>query len=600
MKYVRLLFPLVVLSLLSVTFIQAQGTHSVKMVDVGGHKLEAVIAGKGSPVVVFEAGFTDDRTSWDAVFPMVAEFTTSVTYSRAGYSNSEPGPEPRSLEQINKELRALLNGLKLQPPYILVGHSLGGLFVRAYYNNYPDEVAGLVLVDSTHERQFNEWKALDPSWIPYPLTEEGKESIEQKEDASVSEAVTWLEVEREGVLPNTRPLDDLPVYILTADYPSPEDTSIANSEAGRQVWRNLHAELFKDVHHGAHIVTKRSNHQIQKSEPSLVVWAVDQAVMAVRQKLFSNQPSQRHSTPQDQYAEVNGVRLHYLDWGGDGPLMLLIPGLWTTAHAYDSMASSFTDKYRVLAVTRREHGTSSKNTGPISLDTLADDLSAFIDLFTTKPAVIVGQSFAGVEMPQLAKKYPEKVSALIFLDAVYDWPMWSSGDEPAFPATYNFPSDFESYGEVYKWFESAYPEMQGPTAAALLRSLTYLSNDRKVQWQLPWGPGPIASKFIESYPAWTSKEYSGVEVPVLSIQADFAGFFKNGLDYHQASQKEREVARVWAEYDSTAKRRGKKMLEKEIPHAVSEYFENTHHWLHIQRPKRVVQSIKSFLEKAGL
>jgi pimeloyl-ACP methyl ester carboxylesterase len=148
---------------------------------------------------------------------------------------------------------------------------------------------------------------------------------------------------------------------------------------------------------------------------------------------LTSQAKSASNIPQDQYAEVNGVRLHYLDWGGDGPLMLMVSGRLHTAHTYNAIASSFTDRYRVVAVTRREHGASRKNTGVISRDVLAKDLSEFISLFSNDPTILVGQSFAGVEMPVLARKHPEKVAALIFLDAVYDWPMWATGEEPAFP-----------------------------------------------------------------------------------------------------------------------------------------------------------------------
>ncbi len=98
--------------------------QSVDTVDVGGHRLEVAVSGSGFPVVVFEAGLGNDRTTWNAVLPMVSEFTTTVAYTRAGYPGSESGPEPRSPEQIAAELRRLLKGLALPPPYVLVGHDL--------------------------------------------------------------------------------------------------------------------------------------------------------------------------------------------------------------------------------------------------------------------------------------------------------------------------------------------------------------------------------------------------------------------------------------------------------------------------------------------
>ena len=261
-----------------------EAAQSVDTVDVGGHRLEVAVSGSGFPVVVFEAGLGNDRTTWNAVLPMVSEFTTTVAYTRAGYPGSESGPEPRSPEQIAAELRRLLKGLALPPPYVLVGHSLGGLFARAYYYNYPDEVGGLVLVDGSHERQFKDWQALDPSWDPWdPDTGLASEAV----DRSVGhrgELAAWLKVEKDGSLSNARPLAGLPVYVLTADHPNPASSTVDNSPAGRRVWRELHAELFVGVTQGAHIVTKLSNHNIHKTEPSLVAWSVRRVVTAHRRR----------------------------------------------------------------------------------------------------------------------------------------------------------------------------------------------------------------------------------------------------------------------------------------------------------------------------
>lgn len=90
---------------------------------------------------------------WDLVQPGVEKFTRVCSYDRAGYGWSEPSPIPRTSQQIAKELHLLLRHAGLQPPYILVGHSFGGFNARVFNGLYPDEVAGMVLVDSSHEDQ---------------------------------------------------------------------------------------------------------------------------------------------------------------------------------------------------------------------------------------------------------------------------------------------------------------------------------------------------------------------------------------------------------------------------------------------------------------
>ena len=195
---------------------------------------------------------------------------------------------PDSLSRIGDPNALLESGTLLgrgeilPPPYVLVGHSLGGLFVRSFYYSFPDEVGGLVLVDGSHERQFKTWQDLDPSWDPWAPNSGFLRWAAARGAGPRGEAAAFLELQRRGTLPNSRPLTDLPVYVLTADQPDPADTTVSNTEAGRRVWRNLHAELFDGVNQGAHIVTQLSNHNIHLTEPSLVVWAVRRVVTAMR------------------------------------------------------------------------------------------------------------------------------------------------------------------------------------------------------------------------------------------------------------------------------------------------------------------------------
>jgi len=240
-----------------------------RMIDVGGHRLEALVAGSGTPVVVFEAGGGDDLSAWTPVFAAVAEYTTVVAYSRAGTGNSEPGPQPASFEVLNEDLRALMKGLELSPPFVLVGHSRGGLIVRSHYNNYPEDVAALVLVDPSHERQRREFMAVDSTFGGWP-------------DGDPSTWDPLIQVQWAGELPNNRPLDNLPVYILTHFNAAPSGNNVVAAQERYRVWRALHAELFEAVQHGAHVVSQRSGHYIQRDEPDLVVWAVRRAVEDVR------------------------------------------------------------------------------------------------------------------------------------------------------------------------------------------------------------------------------------------------------------------------------------------------------------------------------
>ena len=119
-----------------------------QMVDVGGYRLHINCTGEGSPTVVIESGWGDMSATWGWVQPEVAKTTRVCTYDRAGMGWSEASPQPRTAREFAKELHTLLAKANEPGPYVLVGHSMGGYTVRVYAHDYPDEVSGLVLVDS--------------------------------------------------------------------------------------------------------------------------------------------------------------------------------------------------------------------------------------------------------------------------------------------------------------------------------------------------------------------------------------------------------------------------------------------------------------------
>ena len=122
-----------------------------KLVDVGGYRLHLNCTGKSGPTIVLIAGGGDFSFDWGLVQPGVSRFARVCSYDRAGLAWSDPGPAPRTMKQDAYELHLLLKTARIKSPYVLVGHSVGGLIARVYAGQYPDEVAGMVLVDSTHE-----------------------------------------------------------------------------------------------------------------------------------------------------------------------------------------------------------------------------------------------------------------------------------------------------------------------------------------------------------------------------------------------------------------------------------------------------------------
>ena len=120
-------------------------------VDVDGRRMHLLVVGDGrqKPVVILESG-AGGRIGWQNTRNQIAQFAEVITYDRAGFGQSEPGPEPRDARAIARDLHAALRCARMQPPYILAGQSSGGLYVQVFAAMYPTETAGLVLVDPTH------------------------------------------------------------------------------------------------------------------------------------------------------------------------------------------------------------------------------------------------------------------------------------------------------------------------------------------------------------------------------------------------------------------------------------------------------------------
>ena len=123
------------------------------LVDIGGYRLHLWCTGDGAPAVILDTGLGGMSAGWGFVQPDVARFTRVCSYDRAGLGYSDPGPSPRTARRIASELAELLGRGGIGGPVVLVGASSGGFNVRVFASDHPNRVAGLVLVDASHEDQ---------------------------------------------------------------------------------------------------------------------------------------------------------------------------------------------------------------------------------------------------------------------------------------------------------------------------------------------------------------------------------------------------------------------------------------------------------------
>ncbi len=251
---------------------------------VGDRQIYLSCSGSGSPTVILESGANDPAAPWFAIERAVAPLTRVCSYDRANTVGgaSDPAPIPRTVGDSVADLHALLQEANVPGPYVLVGHSIGGLIGRLYASTFPEEVAGLVLVDASHEEQVSRLEALvsPEQWAAYA------EMLDQIINAEgIDFEASFAEVREARV---TAPLRPMPLVVVSAgaeDDPSLIPTFYPPGwpvEATAQLWQELQADMARLVPDGQHVIAERSGHYVHQSEPELVVEAIADVVEAVR------------------------------------------------------------------------------------------------------------------------------------------------------------------------------------------------------------------------------------------------------------------------------------------------------------------------------
>jgi pimeloyl-ACP methyl ester carboxylesterase len=244
-------------------------------VDVGGYEMYLDCVGAGAPTVILEAGYDDVAETWSLVQPEVATFTRACVYDRAGLGQSDPGPEPRNSLQVVKELHALLDKADIEGPYILVGHSLGGMYARLFADRYQEDVVGLVLVDSSHIDQF--WRSA--AVLPPESPNEGESLKFYREWFTNPPSYPTLPHR----LFEAGSLGDMPLVVLTSPVKErADDLPPGLSAEFDEIWVELQKEWAKISSHSTHIVAYGSGHFIQHDQPDLVIDAILRVVEDAR------------------------------------------------------------------------------------------------------------------------------------------------------------------------------------------------------------------------------------------------------------------------------------------------------------------------------
>ncbi len=192
-----------------------------RMVDVGGYRLHAIVRGQGKPTVVFESGLGGCALQFSPLQSAVSAFAHSVAYDRAGQAWSDASPKPRTPDNIAGELRTLLGRLDIQPPYVWVGHSFGGLLARMYAVTYPDETAGVVLLDSSDIEEYASFSSMDK---PVSQLAHGIRVLKFLSRLGLGKQLTKMSL---GSALNWLSKDDLKAFLTATSQPQHQDTILA-------------------------------------------------------------------------------------------------------------------------------------------------------------------------------------------------------------------------------------------------------------------------------------------------------------------------------------------------------------------------------------
>ena len=260
---------------------------AVEMVDVGGRRLSVAISGGGNPTVILETGLGAESSEWGAVERLLADEFRIVRYDRANRGASDPAPRPRRASDMLADLRNMLRAKRIGPPYVLVGHSFGGLLMRLFAAKYSGEVAGLVLVDSVHPDQF---ETFAPSFPP-PTPNEPKDLAQVRtlyqggwrDPASTVEGIDFRASFAEA--PMTQMLGDLPMQVIVAGTMLNQNAVPAAFRSGLQSqWEGLQEQFVKLSTSAVRVDVPESSHFVQRDDPQSIVAAVRSVVAADRER----------------------------------------------------------------------------------------------------------------------------------------------------------------------------------------------------------------------------------------------------------------------------------------------------------------------------
>ena len=300
------------------------------------------------------------------------------------------------------------------------------------------------------------------------------------------------------------------------------------------------------------------------------------------------------SPRRSELVNVNGINLHYLDWGGEGDPLLFLPGLGNTAYVFDRIARRFSDKFHVLSLTRRGHGDSGFPETGYDLETLTEDVKQFLDSLGIEQVIFAGSSMAHVEICHFAALYPERVLKIIYLDAAYDRTRFRKFEEQyplkglKVPGADQPCRSIEEFIAFTKRISPEIADIWGDHYAEEILHQVKTTPEGNVVDRMS---DELNQRFINISRKYHPED-AQTKAPVLSIYAIWDRFLF--ADYLTDEQKAKLLI-FRKEIRLPVQRECIEQFRRDVPHARIVEIPQGHHWVFIKHEELVYDEMRKFL-----
>ncbi|UPG96558.1 alpha/beta fold hydrolase [Luteibacter aegosomatissinici] len=449
---------------------------AARLVDIGGRRLNLYCRGAGSPAVIFDSGAYDTTIAWALIQPEISNAHMTCSYDRAGLGFSDaavrPGTAGNDVDDIHKALQAA----HIEPPYVLVGHSAGGLAVRIFADRYRSEVVGMVIVDGSYEEQVSGGKArmalevkempslAGPSAAPAPNCVEAAKSGSIPKDSplfepcvgimypGVSQAITdatsaamaslksqkaiTSEMENFGTVSadearaTRRDFGDMPIIMLTrSQSPARNGFPQAMQDRRNMDWEQYHNEVAAMSTRGVNWIVPRSKHAMNYDRPDIVIEAIHQAIAMAAEPAPAVKALQGHPIVTDaaytrpaRLVDVGGGRRINLYCRGAGaPTVVFAAGAADSTVAWGLVQPAISETHATCAFDRAGLGFSDAAVRPGTAANEADDLHMALQAaHVAPPYVLVAHSDAALSTRVFTGRFRDDVVGLVIVDGTHE------------------------------------------------------------------------------------------------------------------------------------------------------------------------------------